>query len=480
MMKVVVALCVLFAVSQAAHMTNWYSGSVNATGTPQAAAVDLTVTTGCQTVTTGATGYQNFTVNVTRAGFFYFSALFEKIFKNSAQLQVYNAPFNPATPCAGLIYAKGGQSDVPHIEFLQYLQPGLYPVVVTGPSAATLGLFAIHVDVATLNGATNELTSPWWSAPTGQSRSYKGTCSASSYPAPYTSFSWAQNGTSTVDILMFGYNSTVTPTSTWYFSAGVYNNTNLAFLGTGNQTNPVSGCNTPYFIYQVSTDYTDLDFNLQNTENYQAAAALGLNLVNGMNYSIVIGTYDSSVFTANFGIFMRPTSLGNLGSTLDFTAPTVPGLSTTTTCTPSSTRYYGVNWFTAQYNAYILDNPQGFFDTAGCLYRGLNIGNATAPPLNCPGNSSHLAFIQCGDTGDGGPVANFLIPGVNYTWIQLPYSGTGTAGAQYLLYNYSGKLLGRAPVTTTGVATTAAMEMSSSSASSVVVMFALYIAAMFF
>lgn len=476
-MKVVVALCVIFAVSQAAHQSNWYSGSVNATGTPQAAAVNVAVTTGCATLTTGATGYRNFTVNVTSSGFYYFSALFEKIFKSSAQLQVYTGSFDPANACTNLLYVKSGQGSVPHIEFLQYLTVGLYPVVVTGPSALTLGLFAIHVDAATLNGGANELTSNWWYAPSGQSDSYRSTCSDSSYEAPYTSFSFAQNGTSVVDILMFGYNSTVT--TSWDFSAGVYNNTALAFLGTGNQTNPASGCNTPFFIYQRSTDYSDLDFNLQNTVNYQAAGALGLTLTNGMNYSIVIGTYDSYTFTAQYGVFMRPTSLGQLGTTLDFTPPSVPGLSTTTDCVLASTqRYYGTNWFTAQYNAYILDNPGGFFDTAGCLYKGLNIGNATAPPANCPSNTSHLRFIQCGDTGDGGPVANFLIPGVNYTWVQLPYSGSGTAGANYLLYNYSGKLLGNAPVTTTGAATT--MEMSSSSASSVVVMLALYIAAMFF
>jgi hypothetical protein len=243
MMKVVALLCVIVAVTQAAHTTNWYSGSVNATGTPQANAVTITTTPGpCTTVTTGATGYRNFTVNVTSAGFFYFSALFEKIFKNTAQLQVYNGPFDPTNACTNLLYAKAGQGYVPHIEFVLYLQPGLYPVVVTGPSAANLGLFAIHVDVATLNGATNELTSPWWYAPTGQYSSSKSTCDDSSYPAPYTHFAWNQNGTQSTDILYFGYNSTVT--SSWDFSAGLYNNTNLAFISMGNRTNPTSGCTT--------------------------------------------------------------------------------------------------------------------------------------------------------------------------------------------------------------------------------------------
>jgi hypothetical protein len=130
MMKIVVALCLIFAV-QAAHQSNWYSGSVNSTGTPQATPVDITAAT-CATLAT-PTGYRNFTVNVTVAGFYYFSALFEKTFISSAQLQVYTTTFTPATPCVGLLYAKGSSGSVPPIQFVLYLTPGLYPTVGTFP-----------------------------------------------------------------------------------------------------------------------------------------------------------------------------------------------------------------------------------------------------------------------------------------------------------------------------------------------------------
>jgi len=472
MMKIVVALCLIFAV-QAAHQSNWYSGSVNATGTPQAAAVNIAVTP-CA-VLAAPTGYRNFTVNVTVAGFYYFSALYEKTFIPSAQIQVYTTTFDPANACTNLLYAKGSAGSVPHTQFVLYLTPGLYPTVVTGSSADNLGLFAVHVDATTLNGATDPVTSHYWYAPSSNTD-----CSDSGSVAPYTTFGWTQNGTSAVDILMFGYNSTAT-TSSWYFNAALYNATNLAFVGTGNFTNPASGCNAN-FMFQKSVSNSDLSFSsLQNTEAYQGAAALGLTVTNGLSYTIAISTADSTIKSGVFGIFIRPTSLSYLGNLLTWDAPTVPGLSTTTDCTPAGTlKYWQSNWFQAQYNAYIIDNPTGFFDTIGCLYRGLNIGNATAPPANCPGNTSNTVFIQCGDTGDGGPVANFLIPGLNYTWVQTRYGGSsGTAGAPYLLYNYSGKLLGVAPVTTTGTATTGG-EGSSSDASSVVMMLTLTIVAMFF
>jgi hypothetical protein len=484
-MKIVAALCLIFAVAQAAHQTYWYAGSVNTTGTPTAYAVDLSVTPGCGRLAT-LTGYRNFTLNVTTNGFFYFTALFEKVFKSSAQIQLYSTSYNPADSCANLVFAAAGQGNVPHVEFLQYLTVGVYQVVITGSSATNLGLFAIHVDVATLNGATNELTGHWWTTPSSQSSGSRTTCSDGSYTTPYTYFSFYQNGTTVTDILVFSYNSTVT--SSYSISAALYNTATLNFTNSGNQTDPVSGCTTPYFVYGFGSSFSDLSFNLQNTGGkYAAAAALGLTLMNGTTYSIVVGTYDYYTYTANFGVFMRATYLGRLSNQTLVDIPYIGAYATTTDCTPSTTdSYVGINPFTAQYNAYILDNPQsGFFDAAGCLYFGLNLGNATSGPINCPGNTSLISFVQCGDTGDGGPVSNFLIPGYNYTWLQFTFQSSGTAGNRYLLYNYSGKLLGTAPITTTAPLTTAAVttapaEMSSSSASTVVVMLALTIAAMFF
>lgn len=118
-----------------------------------------------------------------------------------------------------------------------------------GSFSSSQGIFTVHVDATTDNSLTTE-SDNWWWTPAGQLTN-KTTCENSEYKAPYTYFTWTQASSGNFDIYFFGYNNS---NQNWDFSVGMYNASpySLPFIGTGDETNPSSGCNTSKNFSEIS------------------------------------------------------------------------------------------------------------------------------------------------------------------------------------------------------------------------------------
>jgi hypothetical protein len=468
-MKAIVFLA-LIALSQAAYQQFYYAGTTNDTtgGTsPQANYAIIDINGAC-TASATPSGYQMFTINATtNAGptFYWVTAMFQNPTVRYAQVQVYNGRYTPATPCGNITAVKSSSSGAPHVSVLVYLAPGLHDVVVTTTSELYAGVFAVHADRAQWTAATTN-ASPYML----QQFTSTSSCGSYSTGSPYVYYQWTAAATEVIDVIAFSYNNTMISNT---FVASLYNSSQLAFLGTGNITNPADGCVNAYWIDAVGEEssYTKI------SQNYFAAAIfVGVQQVQGQNYTIILSGYNTDE-NYIYGVLTRPSLQGFLGTQQNYNRPTFGSVSNGDTCDNSSSTYY---WypvvFTAAFSTYVVDNGYGAFDTAACLYSGNNLGSAdmTVPPLSCSVN-----WLQCIDTGDVGPLHQLgTAPGANYTIVQTTYSsGGGGPGAEYTLWIYTGTQLGPLPVTTTAVATTAAM---SSSASMVVASLALIFAAFFF
>jgi hypothetical protein len=307
-------------------------------------------------------------------------------------------------------------------------------VTTTNPLDA--GVFAVHADRALWNAGTST-DSPYML----QQYSDVSTCQTYSGGSPYVYYQWTATSTSTVDIILFSYNDTVTDNS-WV--ATLYNSSQLAFLGTGNITVPVDGCATSNWVAAVREETS---FTKVNQNNYAAGIFVGFNQVQGQNYTVVLSGYNTNDNNI-YGVFIRPSLQGFLGSSQTYNRPDFGSVEEGNTCNPGSNVYYWtIHIFTAQFNTYVVDNGNSLssLDTAACLYFGNNDAN---PPAACNAN-----WLQCVDTGDIGPLHQLgTIPGQNYTIIQTTYSSSaGSGNPDYILYIYTGTQLGPLPIVTTGI-----------------------------
>src|SRR5690349_226818 len=69
-----------------------------------------------------------------------------------------------------------------------------------------------------------------------------------------------------------------------------------------------------YYVQSVDNGYNGLRFSLSNGPSYQAAVAQNLQLISGINYTVVISTTDLSIVSAKFGMWMRPTVIFSTGN----------------------------------------------------------------------------------------------------------------------------------------------------------------------
>jgi hypothetical protein len=440
-MKSVFVFFAILALSAAAAPSYWFSGSTSTNASfsnpsPTANYVD-TLTGACATGAT-ATGYQKFTINATEDSFYYITALFEKAGIIGGQIQVYTGAFVSTTPCVGIrslaLASRGG----PHLAILEWFPQGIYTVVITARDPTSNGIFAIHADAAKFNGVTNS-ASPVWNRPYG---GYD-TCSTSSYYVGYTSWTFSVPTTGYYDFFLFTYNSTITN----YFVAALYNQT-VTFAGTGNYSNPVSGCIAGYVeSWDEETTYSGI-----SQTGFSAGTLLNQWLVANYTYTVVAGSYNEFYYY-NLGLWWRPTVVGKLGDTVNYLQPDITAYGNQINpCTPDdSPRPWQAQVFRAAYATIVLDNGvspsgNGIGDTAGCLFTGSNAGTPyTVPPESCP-----AGFLQCGDTYDGGSVSQLgLTLGANYTWVQSCF-GSCSASLNYALFLYGGVQLGPSPVSTTG------------------------------
>lgn len=375
------------------------------------------------------------------------------------QIQVYSAAFDPTNPCTNLKYFDSASSGGPHAAILDYVTIGLYDVVVTTDNAAYAGVFAVHADRSDWIGSTTSDASPYWNYP------YPGYdyCSETSYAVPYTYHSFNVAASGWYDILVYGYNSTDTSIS---LIAALYNETHPAFVGTGNATNPASPC--PVANTFVRSEDEDSYYTKINMNNYATAYFSNYWLALGTNYTLVLSS-DYSYENYIFGTWVRKTVSGSL----EYDGFLRPDLSSFPCSASTSSFKYTPIVFTAAYSTYVVDNGYSSFDTAACLYTGVNVGTAVVPPTPCI-----ATWLQCIDTGDVGPLHQLgTTIGANYTIVQTTYSsGGGSIGADYTLYVYTGVQLGPLPITTTGVATSG----EGSAASAIVASIAVIIAAMLF
>jgi len=457
-MQVLIALFAIFAFANCAHQF-YYAGTTNSSdgGTSPTAPYAI-VTAGVCTAGT-ASGYQKFTINATAISFYYITAMWQDPTVDHGQIQVYSAAFDPVNPCTNLKFEEAASSGGPHAAILDYVTVGLYDVVITTNDAAYAGVFAVHADRSDWVGGTTSDGSNYWNAPDG-GQSY---CTTSGYYTPYTSHTFTVVVSGYYDVIVYGFNSTDTTVD---IIAALYNETHPAFIGTGNFTNPANPCpagNTFVWSEDDSSTYTKV-----NQNNYGTAYFSNVWLTLGVNYTMVMSSsYEYENYF--FGTWVRPTVTGRL----QYDGFLRPDLSSFP-CSPSTSSYkYTPVVFTATFSTYVMDNGYGDFDTAACLYSGMNVGTAVVPPAPCPVN-----WLQCIDTGDIGPLHQLgTTIGANYTIVQTTYSsGGGSIGAEYNLYIYTGVQLGPLPVTTTGVATSG----EGSSASAVVASIAVIIAAMLF
>jgi len=473
-MKVIVFLA-LVAFSQAAHLF-YYAGTTNSTtgGTSPQANYAIVDSNGACTAGTVASGYQMFTINSTinpGPTFYWITALFQSGTVDSAQVQVYNGRFSPATPCANLTFVASSTDRAPHSSVLVYLTPGFHDVVVTTTNPASAGVFSVHADRAMWNATTTDASPYMYIQNSGSS-----SCSSSSAVGTYTYYTWTAATTTVLDIVLFSYNSTII---TNQFVATLYNRSNLAGIGTGNSTNPVDLCATGAEAFFVQTVYYETSINKISQNYFASATFTAVPVTAGTNYTVVFSTYDSQGDNYIYGIWTRPSLLGALGAQQNFLRPSFGSLQEGDICVNGTSGYY---WypivFTAQYTTYVVDNgrsPTNDFDTAACLYNGNNVGSADmlVAPVPCSAN-----WLQCVDTGDVGPLHQLgTTPGRNYTIVQTAYSTSYTGN--YMLWLYTGVQLGPLPpAATTGVET--GLMGSSSSASMIVASIALTFAAFFF
>jgi hypothetical protein len=469
-MKAVIVFLAFIAFSQAANQF-YFAGTTNssAAGTsPQAnyASIDAN---GVCTASATPSGYQMFTINSTSnpgSTFYWVTALFQDPTVDSAQVQVYTGRYNPTNPCDNITFVASASSRAPHSSVLVYLPPGLHDVVVTTTLASAAGVFAVHADRAIWTDVTTDTSPMMYKQFTGSS------CSTSSTILPYVYYTWTALNTTTIDIVVFSRNTTVSN----YITAGLFNGT-VAGLGSGNATSPFDICVNNSANFMLADD-EETSINKISQTGYASATFTAVSVTAGTSYTVVLTGYYSTDRQL-FGIWTRPTLLGVLNPTQNFNRPSFGSVADGDVCTSdSSTYYWNAIVFTAQFSTYVVDNgySPNNFDTAACLYTGNNEGSATAAPVACDAN-----WLQCIDTGDVGPLAQLgTVPGRNYTIVQTSYSTSSyTVGDDYMLWFYTGTQLGPVPVTTTGVETTMALS-SSSSASAVIASLALTFAAFFF
>jgi hypothetical protein len=271
-----------------------------------------------------------------------------------------------------------------------------------------------------------------------------------------------QNGSGIMDLYGAAYNATSGTVGPFNAVFALYNNT-PNFIGNNTAfANPADPCTGNSAIFMGT--WTTGSANVQ--------AWRGVNLTHGVNYTIVMSSYDSTAVTGYISYWAGPTAVGYMGTQTNFLRPSL-GVYTPDTCAAGTSSYtWQVVTFTTKTNVYIIDNPSGSFDTAGCLYRGLNVGSAdyVTPPVPCP-----LGWIGCSDTGDIAPlVAAGIAAGTNFTYVQTSYSSGSQVGAEFVVFIYTGVPLPGTVVTgvatsTSGGASTAGELSSSSSASSVAV-----------
>lgn len=460
-MNTLLVICALAIVSSCVAVNNYaYSGNASQYFATTALPVVITANTGACAPGATATGYNKFTVNVTApAASYYVSLMTERASKGNMQVNVYGgAGFVPATPCVNLVQSVPSDSgtSVPHLNGIVWLAPGTYTFVVTTETVEPTALFVVHVDRVPM-GNISSSAGPFWTVPTTSTPADL-TCGTTGSVYSYISYTWMQTTSGVMDLYGAAYNATAGTVGPFTATFALYNNT-PSFIG--NMTTvaaPADPC----------TGFTSIFMGAWSTGSNNVGAWRGVNLTAGTNYTIVMGSYDSTAVTGYLSFWMAPTAVGYMGTMTNFLRPSLAVYYPDTCAAGTSTYTWQVVPFTTRNNVYIIDNPYGTFDTAGCLYRGLNLGSAdyVTPPASCP-----IGWIGCSDTGDIAPLVASGIPsGTNFTYVQTAYSSSSVVGQQFVVFIYTGTPLPGTVISgvVTGATSTGATgEMSHSGASSV-------------
>jgi len=361
-------------------------------------------------------------------------AMFDVDFRSDAEVLIYSALlFNPATPCAGLVYsAKSTGGSPPIYEYIQVPVPGEYTVVITSENEGGEGLFAINANLPEAMGSTFNTSRTW--APINTDETTDCTDASTSEVVNYQTFTWTQNTTGVFDFEVLLFNPLISDLdASIALYNGVFPNTTSA---------ESTACDGSFIIGTITTGSASGYATLQS-----------IALTSNQTYTLVVSARETNQ-TGTFVVFVGPTVWGDTSdSNQTFVSPSVPSTGTTPNCTLTTNlkRYQNVVFLATQ-PVYIIDTgSDSSYDTAVFLFRG---AYTTSPPTTCDG------FVYAGDTGDGGPVAVVVIPGQNYTAV---VSGYSSGSGRFSLYALTGIPLGVSS-TTTGSSTTGSVTAGTTGA----------------
>jgi hypothetical protein len=382
-------------------------------------------------------------INVTTAGYYVLTALFDKASVGDAIISIYST-FNPSTPCNSVTGHFSNNADAPHIYIPVFLNASIYTVVVTVDYPTYGGIFGWQlrsVDwYGSVSGASNYWTFPSSYSPTT-------TCKSSGVVVPYNYYTWTQKTTGYFDINVWAQNATETFTAV----TALYNTTaaNLPFIGHGTSAAPVDGCanSTAYFVNTLqSDDYVHV------TNSKGTGLVYGyVMLTAGMNYTMLVSlNYD---YVVTFGVTVTPTIYHMLGSTANFP---IPDGATPTTCVANEkpAEVWDAFLFSVPYPYLVVatgDVTYNGFNAIVALYTGNNTGSAdqTVAPLPC---TNFIASEYDHPIGYSGYVGN-------YTTVVSPNAPASQNSGFYTLYAYSGIPMGTS-TSTTGASVTSTTGMS--------------------
>lgn len=362
-----------------------------------------------------------FDYNVTSAGVFHVVVMTEIDFQSYVRVFVYSDPFNPLYPCTNVIIKEWGKElgynddGGPIIADFIYLSVGNYWFVVTSSAADSVGLLAIHVDPAHINGVTDALSPVWHPAYyTG------GSPCESSGTTPFGTYTWTQNGTGEYDLVAGWYNNTLADFSYTYLA--LYSGSQSAAAISANPCSAIIG-----------------DYNEGN-----GVTLWKQTLTNSQQYTVALSAHDPDEI-GYWGLWIRPTIVVSLSNTSTWNQPerSVP-------CSASST-YTAASWFAKDVTAIgqvtiadtqILPFSQGFsyVDTYSWLFEG---NQTTVPPPTCGGS-----IVTHGDTGGVTPICGLTTPDEEYTVIVSTYSGAAII-RDFALFVMSGAPIGNIPTSET-------------------------------